>query len=446
MVVSSTNVEPPWVHGLPLVGCLPAMRHGIDRFFVENYRRHGPVYQFRVFHMHGIVLAGPEANLFVARSKAKLFRSREIWDGLRVELDAQHLLMAADGDEHRHLRKVETRGYSRAAADGRVKEVIDVVRREIGSWPLGAPVLVMPAVKRIIAEQLGIVAANFSPVDHIDDLLLFARLVLRTKVTGELPQFVLRLPPYRRAKARIYAMARRAIAAHREHPPDESRPRDLLDDLIAAHDADPKGFNEADMLAATLGPFVAGLDTAANMLGLLMYTLHQHHEVLQLARDEADTFFARGDFSLDAVRTLDVITRALLETMRLYPIAPGMMRWSHQTFEFAGRKIPAGNRLFLATTVTHHLEEFFPNPERFDIDRFSAARAEHRRPGLYAPYGLGPHACLGSSLSDLLLILSAASILHKAKLASMPGYKLAIKRAPTPTPTKAFALRFVARR
>ena len=80
----------------------------------------------------------------------------------------------------------------------------------------------------------------------------------------------------------------------------------------------------------------------------------------------------------------------------MYPIAPALRRTVSNSFEFAGYRIPAGTHVIIATTVPHHLPEYFPNPERFDIDRYTAERREHKQPGVYAPFDLGPHRCLGN--------------------------------------------------
>ena len=60
-----------------------------------------------------------------------------------------------------------------------------------------------------------------------------------------------------------------------------------------------------------------------------------------------------------------------------------------------GYELPVGERLHIAMTATHYMSDIFPDPYKFDIDRYLAPRHEHRSPG-YAPYGLGTHKCLGN--------------------------------------------------
>ena len=95
-----------------------------------------------------------------------------------------------------------------------------------------------------------------------------------------------------------------------------------------------------------------------------------------------------------------------------------------------------------ATGVTHMLPEFFPNPEVFDIDRYTPERAEHRRPGVFTPFSLGTHTCLGAGFAELQLMMTFATILHTAELAlDPPDFTASVKPLPLPNPGKDFRLR-----
>ncbi|WP_217612408.1 cytochrome P450, partial [Deinococcus sp. GbtcB9] len=80
---------------------------------------------------------------------------------------------------------------------------------------------------------------------------------------------------------------------------------------------------------------------------------------------------------------------SVLESLCLHPIAPAMTRTVAQDSEFAGAPVPQGRRVIIATTVPHGLVECFTDADRFDPDRFAPGGMEHRRPGAFAPYGLG---------------------------------------------------------
>ena len=86
-----------------------------------------------------------------------------------------------------------------------------------------------------------------------------------------------------------------------------------------------------------------------------------------------------------------------METLRRYPIVPRTVRTVSNAFEFAGCTVPAGRQVILDFTLTHHLPEYFPDPQRFDIERFAPPRNEHRQSGVYVPYAWGRTAASGST-------------------------------------------------
>ena len=214
---------------------------------------------------------------------------------------------------------------------------------------------------------------------------------------------------------------------------------DLVDDLLALHHADPQFLPETDLMPAVLGPFIAGLDTVGSTCAFMLYALLKHRDLLERMTAEADASFVGGTLTADALRTLDVTHRVGLETLRMYSIAPAITRKVSNTFEFAGYTIPAGENVIVATTVPHHLPEHFPEPERFDIDRYTPERQEHRQPGVFAPFGAGPHVCLGAGFAEVSIAATMATIVHEVELTlDPPDYVLKISPAPTPSPDDRF--------
>ena len=139
--------------------------------------------------------------------------------------------------------------------------------------------------------------------------------------------------------------------------------------------------------------------------------------------------------------------RAALETMRMYPVTPLLIRTATNSFEFAGHRIAAGERVMIATAVPHYLPEFFPEPERFDVDRYGPERAEHKQPYVYAPFGLGPHRCLGNGFAEVQIAATMATILHEVDLdLDRTDYTLKTTQIPLPAPDESFKVRVKGRR
>ena len=428
------------------------MAGDVGAFFTRQYLRLGPVFRVHALGRRFTVLAGPEANVFVTKEGRLHLRSREFWMEFDRELGAARSMLSMDGAEHARMRKAQKTGYSRSFIHEHLDDVIAITRREVAAWPLDEPVPGLYALQRIVTDQLGTIAAGMSPRDYLDDMIVFVRTLLAARVTRQRPALLMRTPRFRRARQRVEELYATVRAMHdpEQRPAadlDTGGGTDLVDDLLALHHADPQFLPETDLMPAVLGPFIAGLDTVGSTCAFMLYALLKHPDLMDRMTAEADASFAGSALSADALRRLDVTHRVALETLRMYPIAPAITRTVSNTFEFAGYTIPAGEKVIVATTVPHHLPQHFPEPERFDIERYTPERQEHRQPGVFAPFGAGAHVCLGAGFAEVAIAATMATIVHEIELAlDPPDYVLKISPAPTPSPDDRFKFRVVRRR
>ncbi len=435
----------PQAPGLPLLGNTLGMVRGLHNLLIDNYRTFGPVFRIRTFKRHFLVLVGPEANCFLAQDKRHL-RSLEPWSDFTSRLGQTKSLAGMDGPEHTRLRQVHVDYYSRNLLTNREAEAVHLMREEIDTWPLDTGIPGQHAFQRIVAAQLGRLTTNTALGDGLDDLIFFFDTMLRATAVHQLPLWGTSLPRFRRARKRLEELAQQLMTAH---APDNrgDRPVDLIDDLLAFNQADPHFLPETDLWLAALGPFAFGLDTVSTVLSFMSYELLQHPDLLAGVTAEADTLFAGEGPSLEALRRMDVTQRVIMETLRRYPLAPATLRTVANSFEFSGYQLPAGEQVLVGLTATHLMPEHFPDPQRFDIERYTPERAEHQPAGVYVPFGAGTHQCLGRSLAEVLLVLNIATLFHTAELRlDPPDCVLKVKQFPHPRPTGSFKLRVVRRR
>ena len=169
-----------------------------------------------------------------------------------------------------------------------------------------------------------------------------------------------------------------------------------------------------------------------------LYAMASQPELYEKIRSEADALFSNGDpagkdFTPDSMEITD---RFIDECLRMYPIVPMSMRDVVNTFTVEGYEIPQGARINIAQTAPHYMEDSFPDPFSFDIDRYLPPRNEHRKPG-YAPYGLGPHTCLGARWMTLHMAVNLLIIAHYFTLRIYPeDYELGITSFPSMKPNK----------
>ena len=437
--------EIPRAAGLPVAGNALDLLRDAEAFLLKQYRSLGPIFRVRAFGRRFIVLAGPEANRLLARGNAR-FRNFEIWQRFDADVGAARQIMSMGGGDHARLRRHQAPAYSTGILKSGMAEAIDIVRSEVASWPENEPIPGQYLFQRILLEQLGRLTTGRSARPYADDLIAWFEALLHTHATETRPRLILRLPRIRRARRRVMELAGRILADHDPARPT-GRPPDYIDDVLALHRADPEFLPETDLPITVLGPFLVGLDTASSISACMLYELLRRPDLLARVRAEADALFRCGVPAPGDLRGLDVTHRVALETMRVYPPAPAVPRVVANSFEFGGYAVPAGERVLIGIALPHRMAEYFPDPDRFDVDRYTAERAEHRRPGVYAPFGAGAHSCLGRGLAEALVMLNIAVIVHWTEPAlDPPGYTLKLKRTPATQPDRSFRIRVKRRR
>ena len=441
--------EPPRVRGLPLLGNTLEMARDPTQFFVNCYRKYGPVCKISVLGKSYTVISGIEAATFMGTREGRdSLRSKEFWEGLVNEYGAKRILTGEDGESHKELRDVMRRGYSKESIKGRYNELVRITDRCFErDWKVGESVFVLPAMQYMVTDQLGSILTGAAPLEYVSDIRTAILYILNVLVTRQRPKILLQRPEYKKAKARVIELGQSMIDDWRkrynesgERPDDE---KNLIDDIMEAHVKHPEVMPESDLIVTITGPYVAGLDTVANTTSAIVYTVLKHPEVKQRVLAEVDALFADGEISEDhLMQRIPSLQGAIMETMRLYPIAVAQMRTATKDFVFEGCQVREGEMIYVGTSVPHFMEECYPEPFKFDIDRYAKGRAEHLKPGAYSPYGRGPHTCLGKSLAEVQIALSMARLFHKLDLElDPPGYELKAKTAPTPGPATSFKVR-----
>ena len=436
----------PMVKGLPIFGSALKAAKDIRAFLTQQYLELGPVFEIRLLNQKILVLAGPEANQFVNRKGRFFLRSYEPYRGLSDGLGASRVMLHMDGPEHVRSRQAFASAFSRARIQNHLDIASDIARRHARAWPLNQPIQPLHAVQHIIADQMGTILSGAPAGDYLEDLVFFLETLLKTTVSKQLPAFLFRRR-FRKAHQRLKELAQKTLKAHEPGGP-HCDAADLVNDIIDLHRSDPQFMPETDMMAEVLAPYLVGIETVGTTCAFTLYAVLKHPDLLARMTAEADALFAEGEHpTVESLRQLDVTHRTVLESLRMYPAAPVVFRTVSNSFDFAGYHIPAGRPLFVATTVTHRLPECFPDPDRFDIDRYSPERAEHRQPNAYVPFGVGTHRCLGAGFAEVQTLLTLAVILREAELVlDPPDYELEMTNVPTPRPAKSFKFKVASRR
>ena len=119
----------------------------------------------------------------------------------------------------------------------------------------------------------------------------------------------------------------------------------------------------------------------------------------------------------------------------MYPPLSTLPKYSMSDFEFEGLTIPAGAIVATYPIHTHYMESYWSDPTRFDPERFSAARAEHKNhPYCWVPFSGGAHMCIGLHFAVMQIKLVMFEMLRQYRWSLAPGYEMPVQQAPISKP------------
>lgn len=406
----------------PMVANENAVRN--VKFYVEHYEKYGPIFRVSRPDKPLTVLAGPEANVFMAKEGDEVLNEKQFWQDFDQEYSGREV--GRQGQANRMRRAMVSHGYARGRILERIPDLVTMTRQHTRSWVPGQRIDFYAWVQGLVAEQLGQLLTHTGTGNAVPDLDTFLSTTIDATMTQSQAKAVLQSPVYQAAKERVFAFGRSIVAAHRLSPPGEARSQDLVDDMLhlvkAAQTAQTAQVPDERLALGALGPFLAGLHTVSSASCFLLYALLKHPVALQRVLNEVDAVLGHGKevLSWERLKTMSALHGAAMEALRLYPVSTGHNCQASQSFTFAGYRVEQNEDVFVAMVVPHFLPELFPEPFTFDIDRYSEPRNEHRQRGAYAPFGLGEHSCLGAGIAEVQLMVTIATILFEHQLALDP--------------------------
>ena len=226
------------------------------------------------------------------------------------------------------------------------------------------------------------------------------------------------LAAFVRARKRIDAVVYRMIEAHRREKSDRGSLLDLM--LAASPDRSPD--SERSLRDQVITIFLAGYETVANALAWTWYLLSENPECERRFHEEIDRELKGRLPSYDDLPRLRYVEMVLAESMRLYPPAWAMGRLAQHDFQLGEFFLPAKTTVLTSQFILHRDPRFFPDPLRFDPERFTPEAKARRAKFTYFPFGAGARQCIGESFASMEGVLLLATLGQKWKLALVPGH------------------------
>ncbi|XP_008569709.1 PREDICTED: thromboxane-A synthase [Galeopterus variegatus] len=167
---------------------------------------------------------------------------------------------------------------------------------------------------------------------------------------------------------------------------------------------------------------IAGYEIITNTLSFATYLLATNPDCQEKLLREVDLFkekYTAPEYC-SLQEGLPYLDMVIAETLRMYPPAFRFTREAAQDCEVLGQRVPAGTVLETAVGALHHDPQYWPHPETFDPERFTAEAQRQRPPFTYLPFGAGPRSCLGVRLGLLEIKLTLLHVLCKFRFEACP--------------------------
>ena len=349
-------------------------------------------------------------------------------------------LFVSEGDFHLRQRRLSQPAFHHKRIAGYAKMMSDCCRELRDRWREGETLdvsqemnwLTMVIVtKTLFGAEMDSAEANVIRESLNDILDLFER--------ATLPPDELEL--FNQSRARLDATVYRLIKERRES--GEIDRGDLLSMLLLAHDeeGDGGGMTDQQVRDEAMTIFLAGHETTANALTWTWYLLSQHPEVEARMHEELDRVLGGNPPQMEDVNRLPYVEKIFSEAMRLYPPVWVVGRRALREIEIGGYQIGKGSIVLASQYVTHHDARYFPEPFRFDPERWNPEAVAARPKFSYFPFSAGSRQCLGEAFAWMESVLAIATLAQRWRLGLAQGHRVELQPQLTLRPKNGMRMR-----
>jgi cytochrome P450 family 135 len=339
-------------------------------------------------------------------------------------LMGKNSVLLLDGPEHMRQRKLMLPSFHGERMQRYGDLMREITEAEIRRWPVAEPFPLRPRTQAITLEIIMRALFGIEDAERLDQLRgRLGRLLdigmkptaLASVVLAPLRKTIGRRTwdRFQRLRSDVDEVLYDEIA-RRRNAPDIAERGDVLSVLLQARDEQGKPLTDVELRDELITLLVAGHETTATTIAWAFDLLLRHPRELERLQDEIEG--DEGDEYLDAV---------IKETLRIRPVVPGVVRKLTAPFEVGGRQFPAGIRLAPNIYLTHRRADVYPEPDRFNPERFLDRPADTYS---WLPFGGGIRRCLGASFALYELKVVIPTIVRNVTLRAVGDQPEPIRR------------------
>ncbi|KAF5287157.1 hypothetical protein FQA39_LY16035 [Lamprigera yunnana] len=189
------------------------------------------------------------------------------------------------------------------------------------------------------------------------------------------------------------------------------------------------GIDDQTLLAQILSIIFGGSDTASTLMSFVLYELALNPDVQEKLHNEVNDALDKCNYDLtyETLIGMKYLDMVITETLRKWPAFIVLDRASVKPFTIQPKNpgepvlhLDEGSVVIYSLTSLHMDPKYYPNPDKFDPERFSEKNREKIRPYTYAPFGIGPRNCIASQFALTESKLITSEIISKFEIVTVP--------------------------
>lgn len=419
---SRQSAEPPGPKPLPLLGSLPEIRRNPMEFYARLARDYGGFSRFYYGRKPTFLAASPESIKELLVDKREIYVKNTRYAAIRRAIG--NGLLNSEGELWKRQRRHTQNVLNRKAIRDQVPQAAEVIVPELVHWQKmaesGDPIDIEPNLTRMVQLLIGqwVLGSQYERYgEQVTELVAAVRQAWpeppRSMWASLKPPPLLRLRKLEVLLKKLDEIIYSVIRSQRE---SGSVDFSLLSGLARAGVEEGQGFSDSELRDQLLTAYHAGFETSASNLTFLFYELSHNPDIRERLNREVDEVLGDGLPESGDIAKLEYARCCLSEGLRLYPPAYNFTRVALQEHTLSGYPVPKGSMVIVSPYATHRIEKLFPDPLRFDPERFRPEAIEGRSQFAYLPFGAGHRFCVGQGLAEVQTKVIASMICQRYEL------------------------------
>lgn len=418
---------PPLIKGLPVVGFLPDYRRDAVELFRRMAGQGGDICRFRLGPKMITLVNNPDYVAHILKTHWKRYPKSENYD--EVVLLVRGDIATTDGPEWSRFRKRSAAALSRKHFTKLptvvLESVLDVFpsyasegaeEHSVDAYELAMKMSARIASRTLFGSDIRDEADRLEPALRAGFDFISARIEQLVRLPAAWP-----LPSHRRFRREVALIDSIVFSLIERIRKDDAEDRGMLQDLISASEAEGTSAHALakEVLDEAIFLYIASFETTGTTVAWVLYLLSRNPEIRARIEAEIDSVVQDRSPTLEDLPKLPLLTAAIQETLRLYPTIWLMSRTAAERDVIGGYTIEPGSMVMISPYVLQRRADIWPDPERFDPDRFLSKDGWPKNS--YLPFSVGPHSCVGNNLAMVELQVIFATLLKRLRFDLAPG-------------------------